>query len=298
MNRAVSLTQLEGLRLLQRGKVRDIYDLGDTLLMVATDRISAFDVVMPEPVPDKGKVLNQISLYWFGVMASLVPNHVVSGNVEDFPLACQRHVEVLKGRSMLVKKTKPLPIECVVRGYLSGSGWQSYQKTQSVCGIKLASGLMESDQLPVPIFTPSTKEEVGTHDINIDFEETCRRIGAPLAEKVRDLALAIYSQGAKSAIEKGIIIADTKFEFGLLNDEIVLIDEVLTPDSSRFWPKDGYKPGGAQQSFDKQYLRDYLVSIKWNKKPPAPNLPPGVLENTRAKYIEAMRLLTGQADGI
>ncbi len=298
MHRAVSVTQLQGLRLLQRGKVRDIYDLGDTLLMVATDRISAFDVVMPEPVPDKGKVLNQISLYWFGVMASLVPNHVISGNVADFPQVCQPHADVLQGRSMLVKKAKPLPIECVVRGYLSGSGWKSYQKTQSVCGIKLSSGLMESDQLPEPIFTPSTKEEVGTHDINIDFEETCRRIGTPLAEKVRDLALTIYSEGAKRAIEKGIIIADTKFEFGLFDDEVLLIDEVLTPDSSRFWPKDSYTAGRSQQSFDKQYLRDYLVSIKWNKKPPAPNLPPGVIENTRAKYIEAMRLITGHTDGI
>jgi phosphoribosylaminoimidazole-succinocarboxamide synthase len=298
MSRAVSVTQLDGLKLLQRGKVRDIYDLGDTLLMVATDRISAFDVVMPEPVPDKGKVLNQISLFWFGVMAHLVPNHVISGNVDDFPQACRPHAEVLQGRSMLVKKTKPLPIECVVRGYLSGSGWKSYLKTQSVCGIELPPDLMESDHLPEPVFTPSTKEEVGTHDINIDFEETCRRIGAPLAEKVRDLALAIYSEGAKLAIEKGIIIADTKFEFGLIDDDIILIDEVLTPDSSRFWPKVGYKAGGPQQSFDKQYLRDYLVSIKWNKKPPAPNLPPSVVENTRAKYIEAMRLLTGRTDGI
>ncbi len=298
MKPAVSETQLEGLRLTQRGKVRDIYDLGDTLLLVATDRISAFDVVMPEPVPDKGKVLNQISLYWFGVMASLVPNHVISGNVEDFPPACQPYAEILNGRSMLVKKTKPLPIECVVRGYLSGSGWDAYKKTQSICGIKLASGLVESDRLPEPIFTPSTKEEVGTHDINIDFDETVRRVGAPLAEKVRDLSLAIYSEGARLANEKGIIIADTKFEFGLLDDELILIDEVLTPDSSRFWPKDSYKPGIAQQSFDKQYLRDYLVSIKWNKKPPAPNLPQSVVDNTRAKYLEAMRLLTGQADGI
>jgi len=298
MKPAISETQLEGLRLVQRGKVRDIYDLGDTLLLVATDRISAFDVVMPEPVPDKGTVLNQISLYWFGVMASLVPNHVISGNVEDFPPVCQPYAEILNGRSMLVKKTKPLPIECVVRGYLSGSGWDSYKKTKSVCGIKLASGLVESDQLPEPIFTPSTKEEVGTHDINIDFDETVRRIGGPLAEKVRDLSLAIYSEGARLANEKGIIIADTKFEFGLLDDEIILIDEVLTPDSSRFWPKNGYKPGGAQQSFDKQYLRDYLVSIKWNKKPPAPNLPQSVIDNTRAKYLEAMRLLTGQSDGI
>lgn len=294
MKSAVSETQLEGLRLVQRGKVRDIYDLGDTLLLVATDRISAFDVVMPEPVPDKGKVLNQISLYWFGIMASLVPNHVISGNVEDFPPVCQPYAELLNERSMLVKKTKPLPIECVVRGYLSGSGWDSYKKTKSICGIKLPSGLVESDQLPEPIFTPSTKEEVGTHDINIDFDETIRRIGAPLAQKVRDLSLAIYSEGARLANEKGIIIADTKFEFGMLDDELILIDEVLTPDSSRFWPRDGYKPGGAQQSFDKQYLRDYLVSIKWNKKPPAPNLPQSVVENTRAKYLEAMRLLTGQ----
>ncbi len=294
MKSAVSETQLEGLRLVQRGKVRDIYDLGDTLLLVATDRISAFDVVMPEPVPDKGKVLNQISLYWFGIMASLVPNHVISGNVEDFPPVCQPYAELLNERSMLVKKTKPLPIECVVRGYLSGSGWDSYKKTKSICGIKLARGLVESDQLPEPIFTPSTKEEVGTHDINIDFDETIRRIGAPLAQKVRDLSLAIYSEGARLANEKGIIIADTKFEFGMLDDELILIDEVLTPDSSRFWPRDGYKPGGAQQSFDKQYLRDYLVSIKWNKKPPAPNLPQSVVENTRAKYLEAMRLLTGQ----
>ena len=199
---------------------------------------------------------------------------------------------------MLVKKTRPLPIECVVRGYLSGSGWESYQKTSSVCGIRLAAGLMESDQLPEPIFTPSTKEDVGTHDINIDFDETCRRIGTPLAEKVRDLSLAIYTEGAKLALEKGIIIADTKFEFGMLDGDVILIDEVLTPDSSRFWPLDSYKPGGAQQSFDKQYLRDYLVSIKWNKKPPAPNLPDAVVENTRAKYLEAMRLLTGRTDGI
>ena len=298
MNQTVSETQLEGLKLVQRGKVRDIYDLGDTLLLVATDRISAFDVVMPEPVPDKGKVLNQISLYWFGVMAFMVPNHVISGNVEDFPGQCQPYAGILQGRSMLVKKTRPLPIECVVRGYLSGSGWESYQKTSSVCGIRLAAGLMESDQLPEPIFTPSTKEDVGTHDINIDFDETCRRIGTPLAEKVRDLSLAIYTEGAKLALEKGIIIADTKFEFGMLDGDVILIDEVLTPDSSRFWPLDSYKPGGAQQSFDKQYLRDYLVSIKWNKKPPAPNLPDAVVENTRAKYLEAMRLLTGRTDGI
>jgi phosphoribosylaminoimidazole-succinocarboxamide synthase len=298
MNTAISETRFEELTLLQRGKVRDIYDLADSLLIVATDRISAFDVVMPEPVPDKGKILNQISLFWFGVMANLVPNHVISGQVENFPAACQPYADILRGRSMLVKKARPLPIECVVRGYLSGSGWKSYQKTQSVCGIKLSSGLLESDRLPQPIFTPSTKEDVGTHDINIDFDETCRRIGKQRAEEVRDLSLAIYSEGARLAAEKGIIIADTKFEFGVIHDELVLIDEVLTPDSSRFWPKDTYRPGEAQQSFDKQYLRDYLISIRWNQKPPAPNLPREVVEKTRAKYLEAMRLLTGHTDGI
>jgi phosphoribosylaminoimidazole-succinocarboxamide synthase len=298
MNSTVSETTLEGMRLLQRGKVRDIYDLGDSLLMVATDRISAFDVVMPEPVPDKGKILNQISLFWFNRMASIVPNHVISGRVEDFPETCQPYAEILRGRSMLVKKARPLPIECVVRGYLSGSGWKSYQKTQSVCGIQLEPGLLESDRLPEPIFTPSTKEEVGTHDINIDFEEAGRRVGIQLAEKVRDLSLTIYAEGARLAAEKGIIIADTKFEFGLIDDELVLIDEVLTPDSSRFWPKDSYRPGVSQQSFDKQYLRDYLLSIQWDQKPPAPNLPRSVIENTRAKYLEAMRLLTGHTNGI
>jgi len=298
MNSTVSETTLEGMSLLQRGKVRDIYDLGDSLLMVATDRISAFDVVMPEPVPDKGKILNQISLFWFDRMASIVPNHVISGKVEDFPETCQPYAEILRGRSMLVKKARPLPIECVVRGYLSGSGWKSYQKNQSVCGIQLAPGLLESDRLPEPIFTPSTKEEVGTHDINIDFEEAGRRVGIQLAEKVRDLSLTIYAEGARLAAEKGIIIADTKFEFGLIDDELVLIDEVLTPDSSRFWPKDSYRPGESQQSFDKQYLRDYLLSIQWDQKPPAPNLPRSVIENTRAKYLEAMRLLTGHTNGI
>ncbi len=298
MRTAVLETQLSGLKLVQRGKVRDIYDLGDTLLMVATDRISAFDVIMPQPVPDKGKILNQISLFWFDVMKSLVPNHVISGNVEDFPEACKPHAEQLQGRSMLVKKAKTLPIECVVRGYISGSGWKSYKETQSVCGIPLASGLRESEKLPEPIFTPSTKEEVGVHDINIDFEETCGRIGHDLAEKVRGLSLAIYKKGAQFAGEKGIIIADTKFEFGIIDDEIILIDEVLTPDSSRFWPKNSYQPGGSQPSFDKQYLRDYLISINWDKSPPAPNLPEEVLTNTRAKYLEAMRLVTGHTDGI
>ena len=291
-------THFAELKLLQRGKVRDIYDMGDTLLMVATDRISAFDVVMPEPVPDKGKILNQISLFWFDVMKDLVPNHVITGDVDQFPDVCRAYADTLQGRSMLVKKTQTLPIECVVRGYISGSGWKSYQKDQSVCGIKLQPGLKESQKLPEPIFTPSTKEEVGVHDINIDFAEACNRVGTETAERVRDLSLAIYNKGAALALEKGIIIADTKFEFGIDNDQIILIDEVLTPDSSRFWPLDDYQPGGSQKSFDKQYLRDYLVSINWDKSPPAPHLPKDVVANTRSKYLEAMRLVTGHTNEI
>lgn len=285
------------MNLVQRGKVRDIYDLGDTFLMVASDRISAFDVIMPEPVPDKGKILNQISLFWFDVMAPLVPNHVISGNVEDFPEVCRPYAEVMRGRSMLVKKTQPLTIECVVRGYISGSGWKSYQEDGSICGIKLAPGLTESDKLPAPIFTPSTKEEQG-HDINIDFETACQRIGRKNAESVRELSLAIYEKGTQLALKKGIIIADTKFEFGLIDGDIMLIDEVLTPDSSRFWPLEDYTPGGSQKSFDKQYLRDYLLSIKWDKSPPAPSLPEDVIRNTRKKYLEALHLITGNTDGI
>ena len=284
------------LNLVKRGKVRDVYDLGDSLMMVASDRISAFDVVMPEGIPDKGKILNQFSLYWFDAMQNLVPNHVLSGNIDDYPESCKPYREELKGRSMWVKKTEPLPIECVVRGYLSGSGWKSYQQNRQVCGIELPPGLKESDQLPEPIFTPSTKEEVGQHDINIDFEEAAQRIGRNLAEKVRDLSLAIYKAGAALALEKGIIIADTKFEFGLVGDALILIDEVLTPDSSRFWPQAHYQPGQSQKSFDKQYLRDYLLSIKWDQKPPAPHLPDDVITNTRKKYLEALRLITGQSD--
>ena len=282
MTTAVLQTEFPELNLVLRGKVRDIYDMGDTFLMVASDRISAFDVIMPEPVPDKGKILNQISLFWFDVMAPLVPNHVISGDVEDFPEACRPHEEVLRGRSMLVRKTKPLSIECVVRGYISGSGWKSYQKDGSICGIGLEPGLSESDKLPAPIFTPSTKEEEG-HDINIDFETACLRVGTKNAEKVRDLALAIYEKGTQLALEKGIIIADTKFEFGLVDDQIILIDEVLTPDSSRFWPHHQYTPGQGQASFDKQYVRDYLDKIEWNRQPPVPELPADVVERTRHK---------------
>lgn len=298
MQQAILETNFAGLALVNRGKVRDIYDLGDALLMVATDRISAFDVVMAEPVPDKGNVLNQISLFWFEAMKDIVPNHIISGDVDAFPEACKPYAEQLAGRSMLVKKTEPLSIECVVRGYISGSGWESYKETQAVCGIPLAAGLKESDRLPEPIFTPSTKEALGRHDINIDFEQTSQRIGRAVAEQVRDLSLAIYNKGAQLALEKGIIIADTKFEFGILDGQIILIDEVLTPDSSRFWPQDTYNPGGAQKSFDKQYLRDYLLSIDWDKNPPPPPLPEDVVRNTRAKYLEALHLITGQKHAI
>jgi phosphoribosylaminoimidazole-succinocarboxamide synthase len=298
MKTPVSETDFQDLNLIKRGKVRDIYDLGENLLMVATDRISAFDVVMPDPVPDKGIILTQISLYWFEIMKSIIENHVVSANVNDYPAVCQPYAETLRGRSMLVKKTEPLSIECVVRGYISGSGWKSYQETGSVCGINLPEALRESDKLPEPIFTPSTKEELGAHDINIDFAEAEKRIGKDLASKVSDLSLAIYKKGAEMAAEKEIIIADTKFEFGLLGDELILIDEVLTPDSSRFWPKDTYQPGGSQQSFDKQYVRDHLLSIKWNKQPPAPLLPEDIIRNTRKKYLEALTRLTGDSYGL
>ena len=292
MEHAVRETNIETLNLIKRGKVRDIYDLDDCLLMVATDRISAFDVVMPNPVPEKGKILTQISLFWFEIMRPVLPNHVISADVDDYPEICRPYSDILRSRSMLVKKAEPLPIECIVRGYISGSGWNDYQMSGNVCGIKLPEGLKESDKLPEPVFTPSTKAESGLHDVNIDFEKTVEKIGKPLAEKVRTLSLEIYNKGADLAYNKGIIIADTKFEFGLLDNDLILIDEILTPDSSRFWPRSSYKPGGAQKSFDKQYLRDYLLSINWNKKPPAPSLPQNVINNTRNKYLEAFQQLT------
>jgi phosphoribosylaminoimidazole-succinocarboxamide synthase len=279
MNNRVVDTNFPDLKLFKKGKVRDVYDLGTSLLMIATDRISAFDVVMPNPIPDKGKILNQISLFWFEKMKPLVENHVITSNVDDYPDVCQPYTDVLQGRSMLVKKTEPLPIECVVRGYISGSGWKSYLESGSVCGIKLSDGLKESDRLVEPIFTPSTKEELGNHDINIDFDETVKRIGKSHAEKIRSLSLSIYNKGSVLAAEKGIIIADTKFEFGLVGDEIILIDEILTPDSSRFWPKETYAPGGPQKSFDKQYLRDYLRSLDWDRTPPGPDLPEDVIKH-------------------
>ncbi len=296
MTQAVFETDFPDLRLARRGKVRDMYDLGDALLMVATDRISAFDVIMQDPVPDKGKILTRISRFWFSVMEPLVPNHILATDVREYPAACRPYQDILEGRSMLVKKASPLPVECVVRGYISGSGWQSYLASGKVCGVTLPKGLRESEKLPEPIFTPSTKEDAG-HDINIDFAEMRNRIGFKLSEKVKALSIAIYQKGAELADQKGIIIADTKFEFGLLNDEVILIDEVLTPDSSRFWPKASYQPGRGQESFDKQYLRDYLDSIRWDKNPPAPALPPEVINNTRVKYLEALKRLTGIHNG-
>ena len=299
MSKPVMETNFADLKLLQRGKVRDMYDLGDDrLLMVATDRLSAFDVVMPDPIPDKGKVLTQISLFWFEVMRPIVSNHLITGDVDQYPDACRPYADILKGRSMLVKKTEPLAIECVVRGYISGSGWKSYQQSGTVCGIKLPDGLRESDRLPEPIFTPSTKAELGAHDENIDFDRAAEIVGRPLAEKVREISLAIYNKGAELAAEKGIIIADTKFEFGLDGDDIILIDEVLTPDSSRFWPRETYAPGGAQKSYDKQYVRDYLLSINYDKTPPGPNIPADVIAATREKYLEALRQLAGTAYAI
>lgn len=296
MTQLVYETHFPGLKLFKRGKVRDIYDLGDMLLLVATDRISAFDVIMSDPIPEKGKILTRISLFWFDAMASIVKNHVVTSNVAAYPVECQPYADELDGRSMLVRKTEPLPVECVVRGYISGSGWKSYKDSGQICGITLPGGLQESSRLPEPIFTPSTKAEIGDHDINIEFDDVVKLIGRTRAEQTRDLSLAIYKKGADIADKNGIIIADTKFEFGLLNDELILIDEVLTPDSSRFWPKASYLPGGAQQSFDKQYLRDYLHSVTWEKTPPAPPLPVEVIDNTRRKYLEALTSLVGHTD--
>ncbi|MCG6912254.1 MAG: phosphoribosylaminoimidazolesuccinocarboxamide synthase [Deltaproteobacteria bacterium] len=294
MEPALMETDFPDLKLVKRGKVRDMYDLGDTLLMVMSDRISAFDVIMPNPVPGKGKVLTQISLFWFEAMRPLIDNHLVSSDVEAYPAECRPYAEDLFERSMIVRKAEPLPIECVVRGYISGSGWKSYRENGDICGIKLPEGLTESDRLPEPIFTPSTKEELGQHDINIDFAAAAELVGGDMAERVKRLSIDIYKKGAAMADEKGIIIADTKFEFGLIDGELILIDEVLTPDSSRFWPKDEYAPGGPQKSYDKQYLRDYLLSIEWDRNPPAPSLPDNVIDNTIKKYREALTQLTGR----
>ncbi|MEM2878634.1 MAG: phosphoribosylaminoimidazolesuccinocarboxamide synthase [Candidatus Hadarchaeales archaeon] len=288
-------TSLPGLRLFKRGKVRDMYDLGDDLLMVATDRISCFDVVLSEGIPHKGEVLTKISCFWFRFTEKIVPNHLVTCRFEDFPKELREH-EVLRGRSMIVKKTKPLPVECVVRGYISGSAWKEYQKHGSVCGIKLPSGLRESDRLPEPIFTPATKAEEG-HDLNITFDEAARMVGGELASELMEKSIEIYRVASKYAEKRGIIIADTKFEFGLREGRFMLIDELLTPDSSRFWPADRYSPGGPQISYDKQFARDYLESTGWNKCPPPPGLPEDVVRATSRKYIEALEKLTGERLG-
>jgi phosphoribosylaminoimidazole-succinocarboxamide synthase len=285
-------TNFPGLTLRGRGKVRDIYDLGEQLLIVATDRISAYDVVMPTPIPDKGRILTKISAFWFGALADVVDNHLISVEVDEFPEQCFPYAEELEGRSMLVTKAEPLPVECIVRGYLSGSGWKDYERQGSVCGIKLPAGLLESSSLESPIFTPSTKAERGLHDENIDFATLGEKLGTSLAKKLRELSMALYEKGAAMAGQRGIIIADTKFEFGKVGDQLALIDEVLTPDSSRFWPADKYEPGRSQESFDKQYLRDYLDQSGWNHKPPAPTLPDEVVENTRTRYLEALERLT------
>lgn len=289
--RVVRETKLAGISPAARGKVRDIYDAGDKLLIVATDRLSAFDVILPTPIPDKGRVLTQLSLFWFDLLHDVIPNHVVS--TTDFPAPFDAYREELAGRSMLVWKTVPLPIECVVRGYVSGSGWKDYQKTGEICGIALPPGLRESDRLPEPIFTPATKAATG-HDENISFERAASLIGTERARQVREVSLEIYGRAAAYAEPRGILLADTKFEFGLLKDELIWIDEALTPDSSRFWPAAQYKPGGPQASFDKQFVRDYLESIHWPKTPPGPELPPEVVNATRGKYREAFRILTGR----
>ena len=295
MNRPVVLsTDFKDIKLVSRGKVRDIYDCGDTLLIVATDRISAFDVVLPDGIPCKGAVLSQMSAYWFAEMREVIDNHFISADPAAFPPLCRAHAETLKGRAMLVKKAKPLPVECVVRGYLAGSGWTEYQRNGSICGIPIEKGLKESSRLEEPIFTPTTKAEQGTHDANITMEKVEEIIGAELARRVREASLRLYARGSEMARRKGIIICDTKFEFGLFRGDLILIDEVLTPDSSRFWPEDEYQPGRPQRSFDKQFVRDYLLTLSWDKTPPAPHLPDDIIRKTSERYQEAFTRITGK----
>ncbi len=289
--KTVFQTDFKDLKLAGRGKVRDIYDLGDNLLIVASDRLSAFDVVLPDPIPRKGEVLTKISVFWFDKLKDIIDNHIMATDIDKYPEACKKYGKELEDRSMLVKKAKPLPVECIVRGYISGSGWKDYKTTGMVSGIKLPDGMKESQKLPEPIFTPSTKEEAGKHDQTIDFEKTKDLIGKETAETVKNVAIALYKKASEIADKKGIIIADTKFEFGLFNGKLILIDEALTPDSSRFWPKDNYEIGRGQKSFDKQYVRDYLLSIKWDQKPPAPRLPEDVIKRTSKKYVEALEKL-------
>ena len=292
MTQIVTETNCPELKLVNRGKVRDIYDLGEHLLIVTSDRISAFDVIMAEGIPQKGRVLTEISKFWFDQMSDLVPHHLISTDVSDFPTITHQYREQLEGRSMLAKKAKPLPIECIVRGYLSGSGWKEYQQQGSLCGIELPAGMVQSDKLPKTLFTPSTKAELGEHDENITFDQAAELCGRELTQKVSDISIAIYERARDLAATKGIIIADTKFEFGLIDGQLIWIDEALTPDSSRFWPKDLYQPGSAQPSFDKQFLRDYLETLDWNKQAPPPKLPAEIVRKTGEKYLEALKRLT------
>ena len=293
MENVVLQTNFEGLKLFKRGKVRDIYDLGEYYLMISSDRLSAFDVIMNQGIPHKGEILTQISKFWFDYTTDIIDNHVITMNVDEYPEECNPYKDILKNRSMLVKKAELIPVECIVRGYLSGTGWNDYQKYQSICGIKLPSGLVESERLPEPIFTPSTKAEIGEHDLNITIDKAKDLVGSKIYIILEETALAIYNKAYNYAIEKGIIIADTKMEFGILGNKVILIDELLTPDSSRFWPKENYQKGRAQDSYDKQYVRDYLLSINFNKQPPAPDLPEDVIANTSSKYKDALKQLTG-----
>jgi phosphoribosylaminoimidazole-succinocarboxamide synthase len=293
MQATLTQTTFADLKLINQGKVRDIYDLGEHLLLVTTDRISAFDVIMNEGIPHKGFVLTQISKFWFEQMSDIIPNHIVATEVSDFPTITHKYRDQLEGRSMLVKKAKPLPVECIVRGYVSGSGWKEYKQKGSICGIPLPGGMVESQKLPEPIFTPSTKAELGEHDENIPFSKVIDLCGQEVAEKISSTTLAIYNRARDLADTKGIIIADTKFEFGIFEDQVIWIDEAMTPDSSRFWPKDLYQPGGPQPSFDKQFLRDYLETLDWGKEAPAPPLPEEIVRKTGEKYIEAMFRITG-----
>jgi phosphoribosylaminoimidazole-succinocarboxamide synthase len=289
---ALTRIDLPGLSKFKSGKVREVYDLGDQILFIASDRISAFDCILPDGIPDKGAVLNRISAWWFQRLSGIVPNHMISTRPEDFPSAVRPYAALLRDRAMLVRKARILPVECIVRGYLVGSGWKDYQTTGAIAGLPLRTGYRQADRLDEPLFTPSSKAEVG-HDENISFEEMGRRIGNDVARKVREASLALYTAASDEALKRGILIADTKFEFGLIDGELTLVDEALTPDSSRFWPAADYRPGSNPPSFDKQYVRDYLESLDWDKKPPAPPLPAEVIARTRAKYLEAFRLLTG-----
>jgi phosphoribosylaminoimidazole-succinocarboxamide synthase len=294
MSNPVVYTNIPDVPLLHRGKVRDIYDLGDSLLIVATDRISAFDVVLPTPIPDKGKILTKLTLFWLNFLKDIVENHLITANIDEYPEVLKKHRDVLEGRSMIVRKAKVFPVECIVRGYITGSAMKEYLKTGMVCGIPLPPGLKEADKLPEPLFTPSTKAELGSHDVNITFEEMIKIVGKETAEVLKELSLKLYKAASSYAEERGIIIADTKFEFGLHDGKVILVDEVLTPDSSRFWPKESYEPGKPQVSFDKQYIRDWLKNTGWKEGTPPPEIPTEVVEKTREKYLLALKVLTGE----